>query len=183
MGCAKEYSYEYRAIVLDSIPVPDSTIIIDTLPATPPDEEFACSNCDSLEAREQFTWSFKVGKRKICGTIKESYTNDEKTGFTFFGPSSCAADSGLMISAYFQPVSLLTDVSNVIAHRANFQYYGNVANNQYLSSWIPHNFSVVIDAYTNDNKVAVGHFSGHAFVFNGDSIAVSSGTFRIKFSN
>jgi hypothetical protein len=182
VGCAKEYSIEFHPVIPDSLLITDTTIIRDSLPNVP-DAETNCSNCDSLEANQQFYWTFRVGRRKLCGTIAESYTNTEKNGFTFYGPSTCAADSGLMINAYFQPVSLLEDKTNVVAHRANFQYFGLVANNQYLSSWIPHKFNVVIDQYILETNVAIGRFSGYAFVFSGDSIAVGSGKFKVKFGN
>ncbi|MBZ5856586.1 hypothetical protein [Flavihumibacter profundi] len=176
-SCSKEYSYEARTVI-DSLPSVDTLNSHDSIPVI--GLEFpVCPGCDSIEKLSPYYWSFIVNKRLVCGTITATYVNYERTGITFFGPSACAIDSGLVIDAFFDAGLLNANNNNFQANRVNWQYYDNNINNQILSSWMPHVFNVTIDSYSHETGIAVGGFKGYAKMLMGDSVAVSDGRFRI----
>src|SRR5258706_3842643 len=123
-GCKKEYSYEGGPIqgpiqFPDSTVTGDSTIIEDsTSIITFP----KCSGCNT-EALSTLTWSFKVGSSLLCGNVTRGVVSPDGGGMTFFGPSSCSRDSGLIITAFFNDQTLRKDQSNITASRASLEYY------------------------------------------------------------
>jgi hypothetical protein len=181
LGCTKEFSYEFRPIT-DSIVLPDSVIDKDSIPVIPVKEP-PCSNCDSLMANFDYTWQFSTNKKTYCGRVLAAYINYERNGFTFFGPSFCAKDSGIVIDAFFAPYSLHQNELKIQVNRVNFQYYDPTIPNQIVSSWTPHPFKFSVDNYERVSNIATGRFNGFAFLLNGDSVKVENGYYRVKFDD
>lgn len=176
VGCVKEYSFEGEMIT--DFPSPaDSTVTLDSA------NNFYInfSSCNTCAANSlPFTrWSFKNGNTLLCGNISGAVINEERNAITFFGPSLCNKDSGLIVAAFFYPSKLDRDVSHVEAQSASFQYYDNITPSFVIKSWPPHSFSLIIDKYVQATRRAIGHFSGYTFTENGDSTFIHSGTFNI----
>ena len=181
-GCKKEYSYEGRPMqypiqLPDSTVTGDSTVIEDsTSIITFP----KCIGCyaDTLSA---LTWSFKVGSSLLCGNVTNGVVSPDGGGMTFFGPSSCSRDSGLIITAFFSDQTLKKDQSNITASRASLEYYDNTTMSDILYSKRPNIFSLTIDNYIRETGVATGTFNGSVLDMNGNTIKVKDGRFKVKF--
>lgn len=101
--------------------------------------------------------------------------------FDFFGPSVCSADSGLIITAYFNNPALNKDQSNITADQATLQYYDNTTGSDVLLSMRPNIFSLTIDNYIRSTGITIGSFGGSVVDKNGNIIKVDAGRFNIKF--
>ena len=98
---------------------------------------------------------------------------------TFFGPSACTIDTGLIMTAFFDTL-LDQDRENVRASRAVIQYYiKNSADDVFRSREF--DLTLIIDKFVKETKLATGHFSGAAFTPSNLRILVESGTFNITF--
>ena len=59
----------------------------------------------------------------MCGTFSNSgFFADAEKSFTFFGPSACSEDTGMVVSAHL-PVALDQDQYNITVTRTAFHYY------------------------------------------------------------
>jgi hypothetical protein len=179
ISCSRELSLEARLqqlppVVIDSLPLPDSLVtpVADTT-------EASCPGCKNIADQFQYYWSFRVGGKQICGEVKATYVNYERTGITFFGTATCTPDSGMVIDAFFEEGKLSASNQNFQAVRMNWQYADQVGNRGLLASWIPHPFSLVIQQYEYSTGIASGSFKGYAFNTRGDSTAIADGRFRI----
>lgn len=176
-GCAKEYSYEGQDTTInqDTTTIPDTTII--------PVIEFpVCSACvveDSSEIAENM-WSFKYGNNYLCGVIDTAIVNADRTGFTFFGPSTCSIDTGLIITAFISPAVLNGDKFNLTINRAAFEYYDNVKPSDVFVSKSIKQFSLTIDSYTHATRLAAGTFTGYVYTEDGKEAFIVSGKFKVK---
>src|SRR5262245_54033226 len=105
--CAKEYSFE--GAKTDTLSTGRSDTVISQIP-TPS----FCSLCKSTEPITLGHWSFKTDNKYQCGTFTNSgfFSGFEKTNFTFFGPSACSIDTGIVVSVYL-PVALDQDQFNI----------------------------------------------------------------------
>jgi hypothetical protein len=176
-GCFKEeYSYEGR-----STPPADSTINTDTTTDIPLNNlpVLQCHLCNN-DPVKSMQWRFMYGTKPLCGTATKAVMSPEKNALTFYGPSACSVDTGLIINAFFD-VLLDQSRSNVRAAQASFHYYNKNSADDVFRSLPAFPFTLVIDQYTPETKTAAGHFSGDAFTHTGLHIAVDSGTFLIRF--
>lgn len=178
-SCSRELSREDSPLqsppsIIDSIPLPDS--LVTPIPDT---SATACQGCKNIAEQFPYYWAFRVGGKQICGEVKATYVNYERTGITFFGTATCTPDSGMVIDAFFEEGKLSGSNQNFQAVRMNWQYADQVANRGLLASWIPHPFSLVIQQYESSTGIATGSFKGFAFTTLGDSIAIADGSFRI----
>lgn len=178
-SCSRELSVEARSLQLppvltDSIPLRDSLVSPGADTLLP-----ACPGCATIADQFPYYWSFRVGNKQICGAVKATYVNYERTGITFFGTGTCSPDSGMVIDAFFEDGKLSTSSQQFPAVRMNWQYADQVGNRGLLASWIPHPFSLVIHQYDHGTGIATGSFKGYAFNTLGDSTAIADGRFRI----
>lgn len=178
-ACKKEYSYEGG-------PRQDSTRLSDLTPIQDSTETAGitfsnCVSCNSIDASSGYIWSFKVGGSLLCGSVTKAVLSPGRDAMTFFGPSACSEDSGLIITAYFNNQVLNKDQSNITTSRAALQYYDNTAMSDILLSRQPIIFSLTIDSYIRQTEIAIGTFSGSVVDRNGNIIKVDAGRFKIIF--
>lgn len=174
-GCVKEeYSYEGGLL-----PPVDSTTDT-TTQNIPPPFITACKECSPGGPAQYMQWHFLCEASALCGPVTKAVMSPDKNAITFFGPSTCSVDTGLIMSAFFDE-PLNSDRSNVKAARAVLQYYIKNAADNVFQSEPPHPFTLTIDQYTLNTRIAMGHFDGFAYTPAGKQVAVNSGTFYIYF--
>src|SRR6516162_1964616 len=102
-GCVKEYSFEgapHDTIPADTIPIDT----LDTTVTTPVIVFPQCASCKGINQVALGHWSFKIGDTYLCGSFTSSgfFSGLSKMNFTFFGPSACSVDTGIVVSVYLQ---------------------------------------------------------------------------------
>lgn len=171
-GCVKDYSFEGDTIkdtVITEDPVPPSGF---TLPF--------CTACAGKDSVLLSKWSFKTDSTLICGTVTNAVISPDRTAFTFFGPSACSADTGLIMTVYLNGVVLDRDRSGITTERVIFQYYERGKPDILLSRPLP-GFSLDITRYDHQTGIASGTYGGYAARQNGAVILIKSGKFQVKF--
>ena len=178
-SCEKEYSVEGIGtpppiIITPTDSVNNDTIIVD--PGVLPN----CAFCVNDAEIELSTWTFRTGNSTLCGVVDTAFVlNLERSTFTFFGPSYCGADTGLIFTVTLGTVGLTSDVQNLVAASATFYYYHT--NQPYiLLSKADQPFNFVITSYSHITKIATGTFSGRGFRVDGRSVNVSGGKFKFR---
>jgi len=161
-NCAKEFSYESTTTTPDSIVV-----------NTP----WVCPDCIGHDEQILSRWSFHHENILKCGMIDTARVNPERTAFTFFGPSACSSDTGIIISAYLDGNVLNKDLFNISTQNGAFYFYDNVGQTTILISNSA-NFNVTVESYIHQTRVITGKFSGLANYSNGSSSYISSGKFK-----
>ena len=178
-GCEKDYSYEggdTLTVIRNPVdPVPDSLLIADTAKVLPD-----CSLCHPYDDLAIGTWSFKIGSSYVCGGTTNSgfFGGYSKMDITFFGPSACSVDTGLVMSI-FLPVALDRDYSSITSSRAVFYYYDNNSANDIFDSQFEKPFTVTIESFKISTGIATGTFSGTVFKPNGDTAVVRDGRYKV----
>lgn len=172
-GCAKEYSFEGAA----TRPPRRDTVITGGGNINPPG---ICAACTGTDQPIENRWSLHVGNMLYCGVIDTAIATPERTGFTFFGPSACSADSGMVITVYLNGIKLDHDFTSFSTDKAGFYYYDNVTPSYMLITNPGQPFSVVIDSYEHSTKMMRGKFSGYAKTANGGSAYLYDGKFKVK---
>lgn len=179
-GCEKDYSYEggdtltiIRGPIIDSLPSPPDT---DTLKVFPD-----CSLCNSADELSIGTWSFKTGSSYVCGstTISGFFGGYSKMDITFFGPSACSQDTGLVMSVFLL-VPLDRNRSKLVADRAAFYYYDNNAPNDIFDSQSERPFTVTVQDFDISTGIATGTFKGTVFRANGDTAVIKEGRYKVQ---
>lgn len=170
-GCQKEYSFEGG----------DSSFIIhDSISQPPVIKEFpSCSLCNEKDAVALGSWNFKTGNSYLCGTVTNGGFVGGTTFFTFFGPSACSDDTGLVMSVYL-PISFDQDRENVIASHIALYYYNHNSPNDIFDSEPPYPFQFIIQSYSQSTGIATGTFSGTVYRPNGDTAHIEDGRFKVK---
>lgn len=174
-GCIKEYSYEGGTA---TPPVVDTST---GPPVTPPAIDFGeCGFCNSdRDSYEENRWSFKVGSSFLCGIIDTAILTPDRDGFTFFGPGSCPAITTTVITVYPGDQKLNKDYSKLTLSKVIFTY-GELGLPKFLLSTqrdLP--FSLTIESYNYQTKMAIGTFSGDVVSADGRTLQVS-GKFKVK---
>jgi hypothetical protein len=171
MGCGKEYSYEGGtfSVRVDTVRGP---VIINHDPVCP-----ACINTTAAAVSE---WSFTSGNWKLCGKADTAIINLERTAFTFFGPSACSADTGMVITVYLDTESLNRDRTNLVINHIAFYCYDRVTPTYIFMSQTNSAFSVTIDSYVHATRIATGTFHGNVLRSNGGAASIESGRFKVK---
>ena len=172
-GCQKEINYEGG----DSILKKDSI-----LPIPHPVKEFpVCSSCRVSDDLLLSKWNFKTGNSFLCGDVDKAGAgiDAEKKAFTFFGPSACSLDTGLVMTVYL-PITLDEDRFNITTTKAAFFYYDHHATKDILISQPATLFSVTIQSFIYATGIATGTFKGTVFKPNGDMVFIDEGKFKIK---
>lgn len=170
-GCAKEYSYERMEIP------PTDTTGGGGNNTNPPG---ICAACIGNDSQVENRWSLHVGNMFYCGIIDTVIAAPQRSGFTFFGPSACSADSGMVITVYLNGQRLNQDISNYTTDKVGFYYYDNVTPSYMLITQGGQPFRLTIDSYEESSQMMRGQFSGHAVTANGGSMYISDGKFKVK---
>jgi len=171
-ACTKEYSFERSD--LDTIP----TDTVDT-PTSPPSITFPqCTLCNPSDPLTVKHWSFKTGNAYLCGSFTNSgfFAGTSKTAFTFFGPSACSVDTGIVVSVYL-PVPFDRDRYNVITTKTAFYYYEHNGTKDIFISRPTSVFSVTVQSFIYATNIVTGTFNGTVFKANGDTAYITEGRF------
>lgn len=167
-SCKKEYSYEGGIV-----PVLVDTNI-NTIPAP-----YICPSCIGTDDFIEGKWSMYNGMAFYCGTIDTAIAAPARNGFTFFGPSACSIDSGLVLTINTEPAFLNQDVFNATTTKVGMYYYDNVAQTYPFMTQSAFQFSVSINSYLYQTKMMTGTFSGFVVKPNGGQTSVQ-GKFKVK---
>lgn len=124
---------------------------------------------------------FAVNGTVVCGKVTRAIKNIENTAMTFFGPSACSADTGLIITAYFITPGLSASTTKQLAHRVSLEYYDNVTPSPIADAPFTTPFSLVIEQYNQQTGEATGTFSGEARTAIGEPVSIKVGKFNITF--
>lgn len=168
-SCKKEYSYEGG---------PGTTVIIDTGTNNVP-KPYICPSCIGTDNFIEGKWSFYNGNDFYCGVIDTAIAAPARNGFTFFGPSSCSMDSGLVLTINTEPALLNQDVFNSTTTKVGMYYYDNVAQTYPFMTQPGFQFSVTIESYIYQTRLMTGRFSGTVFKGSGGQTSLQ-GKFKIK---
>ncbi|MBC7874608.1 MAG: hypothetical protein H7Y01_11455 [Ferruginibacter sp.] len=170
MSCEKEYSYEGGNIrtPTDTVHVP---VIINDFPV--------CQACIINTTTELSRWSFESGNSKLCGEADTAIINPDRNAFTFFGPSSCSRDTGMVITVYLDTEMLNRDRTNLMVKGA-FYYYDRITPSYIFMSLSVNSFSVTINSYSHQTRIATGTFQGSVFRSNGTPASITAGKFKVK---
>jgi hypothetical protein len=169
-GCEKEYSYEGGPVIV----TPDST----GGPAPP--KPWVCPACIGQNDYTENKWSFYIDSSFYCGIIDTAIVLPARTGFTFFGPSACSADSGMVITVSMEGRVLNTDYFNITTVRVGYYYYDNIIPTLPLVSRPGSPFSLTMESYIHQTRTATGRFSGVVFKPDGTEVFIHSGKFKVK---
>jgi hypothetical protein len=171
-GCEKEYSYEGG----------NAVVIIDTVSVSDPgtgNGAWICPACIGQDTAIESRWSFHNDSILVCGIIDTAIVNSERTAFTFFGPSSCSIDTGIIISVLLD-TELNKDLYNITSPKGVFYYYDNIGRTDIYISRHESPFTVTIESYIHQTRTATGSFSGPVFRPDGTSSYINSGKFKVK---
>lgn len=177
-ACYKDYSFERS-----DIPpmVEDSSIVTDP-PPTAASPLPGCDFCSVNQQPTEISWSFGIDGSFLCGNVTSSVMSNEKDALTFFGPSSCSNDSGLIITAYFSKRPLRGDAAYVQADRASAIYYDNISDVPLFESLPQNGFFLVINEYDQSTGIAFGTMGGKAKFKDGSTWTIKNGRFRISIN-
>lgn len=171
-GCKKEYSCEGGCkVVIQRDSVIGPPVISPTFPG--------CSSCKAADELVLSKWNFKTGNTFVCGSVDNAGFIGEGKAFTFFGPSACSIDSGVVFTVYL-PAILDHDVYNETINNVAFYYYDHHATKDIFISMSPKPFTVNIQSFISSTRIMSGSFSGTVFKPNGDTAVISDGKFKIK---
>jgi hypothetical protein len=174
-GCQKEYSFEGAG---------STGYIQDTLGAMggPVAGEFTkCNLCDPSAELAIGEWSFRTGNSFLCGGVTNSgfFNGYSRKDITFFGPSACSVDTGIVLSIYNLASPLNGNQSNISCDQVTFYYYDHNASKDILSSSLDKPFTATIITYVNSTQIATGTFSGTVLKANGDTAIIKDGKFKV----
>ena len=175
-GCAKEYSYEGGPLIdipADTIPVTDTTVTAGM--------QFPfCPGCKTQNDTSLF-WNFKFDTSLLCGNVTNAVITPERDGFTFFGPSTCSIDTGLVMTVFLNSANaLVEDKTNIMTNSVSLQYYDNTTHTDIFISRRP-SISFAIDSYNHSSGIAKGKFSGIVKTKDSTPVAIMAGNFAIQF--
>lgn len=171
INCAREYSFEGGGVtgVRDTIPAP---VVINEFPF--------CPACVTNTGNALSEWSFQSFHSVLCGRADTAIINPERNAFTFFGPSSCSRDTGIVMSVYLEGNTLNRDISNITTYHNAFYYYDQVTPSYIFMNRPGGMFTVTITSYSHQTKIATGTFQGNVMRSNGGGANIESGRFAVK---
>lgn len=171
-GCKKEYSCEGGCNVViqrDSVIIPP--VISPTFPG--------CSSCKVADELLLSKWNFKTGNTFVCGSVDNAGFIGEGKAFTFFGPSACSIDTGVVFTVYLS-ATLDQDIYNETINNVAFYYYDHHAAKDIFISLSAKPFTVNIQSFISSTRIMTGSFSGTVFKPSGDTAVISDGKFKVK---
>lgn len=170
ISCAKEYSFEgLQPAPIDTL---QPQIITNIFPS--------CSLCIASSGTDLSSWSFSIGNSSLCGEIDTAIVSPQRTAFTFFGPSACSNDTGMVISVYLLTDTLNRDIRNLTLYYNAFYFYERVTPSDIYVSRQNNPFIVKIESYDHLNKIATGTFEGNVFSSNSSGARITNGKFKVK---
>ena len=173
-GCSREYSFEGNDTLNRPVPLPiDTAAVKDTTPTLQID---SCAGCANVFIEGQ--WFLKLNGTSFCGKIDTAIVSAERNGFTFFGPSTCSPDFGLIITVRLDENKLNQNLQNLQLIKSSIYYYDNIGGIYVVQSEQGKPFSVVISSYDNITKKAEGSFSGTGYTKEGKAIAITDGRWK-----
>ena len=171
-GCVKEYSQEN----VFTEPPPDSSSNAPAVHELP-----SCTACvlftDPVGLNQ---WSLQAQQSQACGIVDTAIIDLQRSYFTFFGPSACSPDTGMVITVYLENEKLDRDRTNLRVDKVAFYYYDRVTPSYIYMTSSASAFFVQIDNYNHQTRIASGRFGGSAFRSNSTSAVISSGKFKVK---
>ncbi len=170
-SCVKEYSFEGE----NGPPIIDTLLTGGSNPMPSP-----CPDCIGNDVQIENRWSLRISGVLYCGFIDTAIATPERTGFTFFGPSLCSPDSGMVITIYLNGLKLDHDISGFSTQRAGFYYYDNITPSYLVITDPGQPFSVTIDSYEHSTRLMRGKFNGFANLTGGGNAYVGEGKFKVK---
>ncbi len=173
-GCTKEYSYE-GGPAIDTIPIPAHDTTVKPVYSFP-----FCPGCSSINTTKALFWSFRYDTSLLCGSVTNSVITPERNGFTFFGPSTCSSDTGLVMTVFLDPVALDMDKLNITCTNVALEYYDNTTLSDILIS-NRHLISFTIDSYVHNTGIAKGTFEGYVKIKDSTLTKINDGKFTIQF--
>ena len=165
-----------RELYFDTSP---STPAVGTPPSSAEHQLPFCINCIGNDFFEENKWNMKADTTLLCGDIDTAIINHTRDAFTFFGPSACSGDTGLVITAFLTPFSLARDTTNMHLDKVSFHYYE--PGGYIFLSRTSSPFSLTILTYDHQSRLATGSFEGYAYRQNGLTSYINSGKFKVKF--
>jgi hypothetical protein len=102
-----------------------------------------------------------------------------KKAFTFFGPSACSIDTGLVMTVYL-PVPLTADRFNITTNDVAFYYYDHFGPRDMFISFHTAPFYLTVESFTLATGIATGTFGGIVYRVNNDTAFIREGHFKIK---
>ncbi len=172
-GCQKKFSYEGEDSTGNRV---DSIV---SQPAPPVYNYPQCALCKPADGITFSHWNFKVGNTFFCGLINSAGISPDAKSFTFFGPSACSIDTGLVMTIYL-PTVFDGDKFNVTTSKIAFFYYDHFGTKDMFLSLPEKLFTVNIVSYIYSTGIATGKFRGIVFKANGDTTFVDEGNFIAK---
>ncbi len=173
-GCMKEYSYE-GGPAIDTIPILTSDTTLKPANSFP-----FCPGCSSVNTANALFWSFRYDTSLLCGSITNSVITPERNGFTFFGPSTCSNDTGLIMTVFLNSDSLNMNKLNIATGNVALEYYDNTTlSDIFISNH--HLISFTIDSYIHNTGIAKGTFKGYVKTKNNIVAPITDGKFTIQF--
>lgn len=169
IGCKKEFSCEGC----------NTIVIVDTNTSNNIPQPYICPSCVGADDFIENKWSFSNGGNFYCGIIDTAIAAPARNGFTFFGPSLCSADSGLVLTISTEPAFLNQDIFNSTTTRVGMYYYDNVAQTYPFITQSAFQFSVTVNSYIHQTKMMIGTFSGLVVRPNGGQTSIQ-GKFKVK---
>ena len=167
-GCAKDYSFEGADTLQNKDTIIPAAII--NLPG--------CIGCIETDQLTPGKWSFKIGNTYACGILDNSGFIGTNTTFTFFGPSACSIDTGIVMTVYL-PIPFNEDRFNVTSRQAAFYYYDHNGTKDIFISHLPGVFTVSVQSYLHATRIATGTFEGTVYKPNGDTSYIKEGRFKV----
>ena len=168
-SCKKEYSCEGC----------NTVVIVDTTTTNNIPGPYICPSCIGADDFIENKWSLYNGTTFYCGVIDTAIAAPARNGFTFFGPSACSIDSGLVMTINTEPAFLNQDVHNSTTTKVGMYYYDNVAQTYPFITKSAFQFSVTIESYIYQTRMMTGTFSGIVVRPNGGQTSLQ-GKFKVK---
>lgn len=175
VSCNKEYSFEGD--------LPDPVVIVPGGAGTGNGLYPFCNDCKGHDKFEYGRWSFWVGNSFFCGRVTDGVASPDRKGFTFFGPSTCSADTGLIMTIYLHNNTLMGDKYNIVSTKTLMQYYDNITPSDMFVSQNNAEMTLIVDQYIQSTLISRGRFFGKVYDKQGSVINVTNGKFEFKFRN
>lgn len=164
-SCIKDYSYEKKNVAI--------------IPVKPKPTIHTCTECIGKDSQMLSRWSFYNDTTFYCGEIDTAIVLD-KTGFTFYGPSSCSLDSGLVILVRLGSITLDHDLYNTSFPNTSFYYYDRIGSTFVFTTHYGTTFDLTIESYIHQTRMATGSFNGFAYRPDGTLASIQSGKFKVR---
>jgi hypothetical protein len=173
ISCKKEFSFEGTR---PYVPAP-----VDTIKPILPPAPWICPSCIGKDVQIEKKWSLFIDGAFFCGDVDTAIViAPDRSGFTFFGPSSCSVDSGLVFTVFLNGEFLNKDIRNLVTQNVSFFYYDKIGQTIAYASRRDIPFSFAIESYVHQTRTATGNFSGPVTKANGAIGYINSGKFKIQ---